>query len=192
MRYWPRPGAEAGIAKLAPSRRGDYHSIYRNFLLKPERPSVAALHRRIFAECQSVALKPPSYNSIRARIDAFDIERVVHRRLGAKAARDRFRLVQPEGLRPDRPLHLYQIDHTPVDVIVVDEMDRLPIGRPWLTLVIDVASRMIAGFHLSFEHPSSTSVALAISHAVLPKKNIFAVLEWMENGLLAAFQPSFI
>lgn len=158
-----------------------------DFFLKPERPSVAALHRLVFAECQKAALKPPSYNSVRARIDAFDVEKVVHSRFGAKAARDRFRPVEAEGLRPDRPLDLYQIDHTPVDVIVVDEMDRLPIGRPWVTLVIDVASRMIAGFHLSFEHPSSTSVALAISHAVLPKEKYLRSVgvdgEWPVSGL---------
>jgi hypothetical protein len=36
---------------------------------------------------------------------------------------------------------LVQIDHTLVDVIVVDEIERKPIGRPWLTLVVDVATR---------------------------------------------------
>jgi transposase InsO family protein len=55
------------------------------------------------------------------------------------------------------------------DLILVDELERKPIGRPWLTLVIDVSTRMIAGFHLSLDAPSATSVALAISHAVLPK-----------------------
>jgi putative transposase len=158
-----------------------------NFFLKPERPSVAALHKLVFAECKKAGLKPPSYNSIRARIDSFDIEKVVHSRFGAKAAHDRFRPVQAEGLRPNLPLDLFQIDHTPVDVIVVDEIDRLPIGRPWLTLVIDVASRMIAGFHLSFEHPSSTSVALALSHAVLPKEKYLRSVgvdrEWPVSGL---------
>ena len=73
------------------------------------------------------------------------------------------------GLRPTKPLELFQIDHTLADLILVDELERKPIGRPWLTLVIDVATRMIAGFHLSLDAPSATSVALAISHAVLPK-----------------------
>jgi putative transposase len=71
----------------------------------------------------------------------------------------------------------------------VDEIERLPVGRPWLTVVIDVATRMIAGFHLSFEHPSSTSVALAISHAVLPKetylRNLGVDADWPVKGLPA-------
>lgn len=138
-------------------------------------------------ECLKSGLNAPSYKAVRARIQSLDPEELTRHRFGAKAARDRFRPVQGEGLRPVRPLDLFQIDHTPVDVIAVDEIDRLPIGRPWLTVVIDVATRMIAGLHLSFEHPSSTSVALAISHAVLPKETYLRALgvdaEWPVSGL---------
>ena len=45
-----------------------------------------------------------------------------------------------------------------VDVIVVDEIDREPIGRPWLTLAVDVATRMVPGFHLTLEAPSRISM----------------------------------
>jgi hypothetical protein len=38
-------------------------------------------------------------------------------------------------------LDFVQIDHTKVDVIVVDEQQRLPIGRSWITLAIDGYSR---------------------------------------------------
>jgi putative transposase len=62
-----------------------------------------------------------------------------------------------------------QIDHTLVDVVIVDEGDRLPIGRPWLTLAIDVASRAVLGFSVSLDEPSTASVALALVQAVLPK-----------------------
>jgi transposase InsO family protein len=67
------------------------------------------------------------------------------------------------------PLERVQIDHTLVDVVIVDEGDRLPIGRPWLTLVIDVASRAVLGFSVSLDEPSTASVALALVQAVLPK-----------------------
>jgi putative transposase len=52
---------------------------------------------------------------------------------------------------------------------VVDEGDRRPIGRPWLTLAIDVASRAVLGFSVSLERPSVVSVALTLVQAVLPK-----------------------
>jgi putative transposase len=62
-----------------------------------------------------------------------------------------------------------QIDHTPIDLIVVDEQYRRPIGRPYLTLAIDVYSRCIPGFSLSLEAPSAVSAGLCIAHAVLDK-----------------------
>ena len=71
-------------------------------------------------------------------------------------------------------MEILQIDHTLVDVIVVDQEQRLPIGRPWLTLAIDVASRMVAGFHISLWAPSVVSLCLALSHAVLPKASWLA------------------
>jgi transposase InsO family protein len=72
------------------------------------------------------------------------------------------------------PLSLVQIDHTLVDVIVVDSITREPIQRPWLTLSIDVCSRCVPGFHLSLEPPSATSVALCLAHAALPKEGWLA------------------
>ncbi|WP_435860734.1 hypothetical protein [Streptomyces spiralis] len=38
-------------------------------------------------------------------------------------------------------LEQIQVDPTLVDVIVVDEQHRLPIGRPYLTVALDVVSR---------------------------------------------------
>ena len=69
------------------------------------------------------------------------------------------------------PLDLVQMDHTPVDLILVDPIDREPIGRPWLTVAIDVHSRCIAGLHLSLEAPSATSVGLCLTH-VAPTRRL--------------------
>jgi putative transposase len=63
--------------------------------------------------------------------------------LGAKAARERFDHVNHAPVIK-QALERVQIDHTPVDLIVVDEISRKPLGRPWLSLVIDNASRMVA------------------------------------------------
>jgi putative transposase len=85
-------------------------------------------------------------------------------------------------------MDLLQIDHTLVDVIVVDQQKRLPIGRPWLTLAIDVRTRMVAGFHVSLWSPSTISLSLALSQAVLPKTSWLAdrelqTLDWPVHGL---------
>jgi putative transposase len=69
----------------------------------------------------------------------------------------------------DRPNAVWQIDHTIVDIVVVDEQYRRPIGRPVLTIAIDVCTRMVAGFHIALEAPSSVSVGLCLLHAVYDK-----------------------
>jgi hypothetical protein len=53
------------------------------------------------------------------------------------------------------PMAVWQIDHTVMDVMVVSSIDGVVIGKPYLTLIIDVASRMIAGFYISLNPPSS-------------------------------------
>jgi putative transposase len=107
-------------------------------------------------------------------------------RVGAREAARRFTPVK-DGLNVDELLGLVQIDHTLVDVIVVDEIDREPIGRPWTTLAVDVATRMVLGFGLGLEAPDVTSVALTLSMAVLPKTRFLATqqldLDWPCHGL---------
>ena len=72
------------------------------------------------------------------------------------------------------PNHSNTVHNTPADVMVVDEHDRQPIGRPWLTLALDVASRAVVGILVSLDAPSLVSVAMVLTHAVLPKANWLA------------------
>lgn len=65
--------------------------------------------------------------------------------------------------------HVWQCDHTRVDVLLVDQHGEI-VGRPWLTTVIDTYSRCIMGINLGFDAPSSELVALALRHAILPKQ----------------------
>lgn len=53
--------------------------------------------------------------------------------------------------------------------MVVDEMYRLPVGRPWITLSIDVFSRMVVGFYISPDPPGGLGTGLCLSHAILDK-----------------------
>lgn len=71
----------------------------------------------------------------------------------------------------DYPLAIVQVDHTPTQVCLVDELNRQPIGDAWLTLVIDTYSRMVLGFFLTFDPPSTLSTGMALAHAFLPKED---------------------
>src|SRR5271166_5640240 len=63
-----------------------------------------------------------------------------------------YRLVARFKRRPTTssllPAKAGQIDHAQLDVLVVDEDERHTLGRPWLTLAIDVASRAVSGFYV--------------------------------------------
>ena len=156
--------------------------------LTRQRPRLIDLVTEIRRRCRSAGLKPPSRKAVTARVHAKPRREVVARRHGQKAARDQY--APAIGLlEATWPLSLVQIDHTLVDVIVVDSVTRVPIQRPWLTLAIDVWSRCVVGFHLSLEAPSATSVALCIAHAVLPKSPWLAErkieADWPIHGLMA-------
>jgi len=101
-------------------------------------------------------------------VQARNLRDVLKRRDGAAHARAKTSRIAGH-LLSERPLGLVQVDHTLADVIVVAEGSRLPIGRPWLTLAIDVWTRAVAGFYLSLERPSALAVAMVLSHVVLPK-----------------------
>jgi putative transposase len=136
--------------------------------LTRQRPRVSDLVTEIRRRCWTLGLPRPSRKTVQKRIDQRAPREVLARREGRKAARDRF-APATGSLDAPWPLSLIQIDHTLVDVMAVDSVTRQPIQRPWLTIAIDVHSRCIAGFHLTLEAPSATSVALCLAHAALPK-----------------------
>jgi putative transposase len=160
--------------------------VIETVYLTRQRPKIMDLVTEVRRKCHALGLTPPGRKAITARLRAKPRQEVTARREGRKAARDRFGPAIG-SLEAAWPLSLVQIDHTLVDVIVVDSDTRRPIQRPWLTLAIDVSTRCVAGFHLSLEPPSATSVALCIAQAVLPKSQWLAErkiqTEWPIDGL---------
>lgn len=184
---WKR-GPARNTRCLDLSREDLLTACIKEFYLVPEQPSLAALFqevRRRFADRQ---LPAPNYRTVVRRVEGLDSRYVMAKRQGSKRARDKFGPVGVSTLHPDFPLDVVQIDHTLVDVMVVDREYRRSIGRPWLTLAVDVATRAVVGFSVSLEAPSALSVSLVLSHAVLPKTPWLADrelqnLDWPMGGL---------
>ncbi len=173
---------------LGPDREELLAVTIRQFYLTPQRPPLAALFQEVRLRFAQHRLKPPHYRTVRQRVQQLPSHLVLQRREGAKSARAKLGPVLASTLRADSPLDVVQIDHTPADVIVVDQENRLPIGRPCLSLAIDVASRMVMGFQVSLEPPSALAVSLVLTHAVLPKAEWLAdrelpTVEWPACGL---------
>lgn len=84
-----------------------------------------------------------------------------------------------------RPYQVFQIDHTPLNVIVVDEEHREPIGRGVITVVLEIGCRVVPGFAVSLDAPSTESISAAIRHAVLRKE------QWLRERGIKASWPIF-
>jgi len=116
----------------------------------------------------SLQLKLPSRRLLQRlvnKISAFDKHAA---RYGYQAARKAFRSVKGHVVT-DRPLERAEIDHTQLDIVVVDEQTAQVLGRPYVTVCIDDYSRCILGIYIGFNSPSYLNVQLCLSDCFRPK-----------------------
>jgi len=155
------------------------HEIY----LKPERPTMTYLIEQVRARCAQKGLPRPDRRTIKARVDRIDRRTVALKRKDAKGVKATKTV--PGQYVTSRPLEVVQIDHTEVDVFLVDETTRKTMDkRPWLTLAIDVFTRMVVGFHLSMDKPSRVSLGLCMLNAVYDKS------AWLAERKIDASWPA--
>ncbi len=178
-------GWRSGRSRLSASIETLIDAAIQDFFLTRQAPSAAALHREIERRCRTEGLVAPAMSTLRRRLRKLGRKTVAGRRDGRGAAEAQ--TMRPGALLVDRPNAIWQIDHSPADVVIVDVETRAPIGRPWVTLVIDVASRAVTGLHVSLEDPSVISVGMALRHAILDKADALrergVVADWPAFGL---------
>jgi putative transposase len=163
-----KPGVRSGHKRLVEGVEQIVAAAIEQVYLTRQRPSIQKVVTEILARCRAEGISSPHPNTIRRRIARLPERLEAQRREGSTAARA-FVPIEGGFPIPECPLGAVQIDHTKVDIILVDEISRRPVGRPWITLAIDTFSRMIAGFYVSFDPPGAMSTGLCIAHAMLPK-----------------------
>ncbi|WP_155521703.1 integrase catalytic domain-containing protein [Photobacterium kishitanii] len=89
-------------------------------------------------------------------------------------------------------LERVEIDHTWLDLFAVHEEHRVPIGRPYLTQLVDCHSKSVVGFYLGFEPPSYMSVALALKNAIKRKDNLLQHYPLIQNEWLCYGIPDLL
>jgi putative transposase len=173
----PNTGLRGGKGKtrLPPEIDAIISDCIENFHDTEQNSSIAATVEEIRRRCSNAQLRLPALNTIRARIERSNGRERVANRKGEAAAHDQFDPIK--GVIPDAdwPLALVQIDHTLLPVIIVDDVYRKSIRRAWITLAIDVNSRVCLGMYLSLDAPSAMSAGMCISHAIMPKE------KWMSR-----------
>lgn len=119
------------------------------------------------------ASAPISLSTIRrlaAETTPFDRDRA---RLGPAQARAKWRFSKP-GTYATRPLERVEMDHTLLDLVVIDDALGIPLGRPTITLLVCGFSGYILGFFISFEGETIGRVVQSIKVAAQPKDSITA------------------
>jgi putative transposase len=163
-----RPGGR-GKGRINAQLESIIFKSIKSIYLTKQRMTVQSVHEEVRRRCEKEQIPSPGLSTVRNRIMKLNPELVAGRRLGSKA---KAKFNPLEGSLPgvDHPLSVVQIDHTPLDVVVVDEQFRQPIRRPWITVAIDVFSRMIIGYYISLDPPGDNSVGLCLVQAILPKE----------------------
>ncbi|MGK7899002.1 MAG: Mu transposase C-terminal domain-containing protein [Xenococcus sp. (in: cyanobacteria)] len=175
---------EEGLAGLTATKRSDKgnHRIndeLQKFIVKnyqegnkgSKRITPKQVFLRTQAKAQELGIKAPSHMTV-YRILSPLIEKKKQaksiRSPGWRGSQLSVKTRAGQDISVEYSNHVWQCDHTRVDVLLVDKYGEL-LTRPWLTTVIDTYSRCIMGINLGFDAPSSNVVALALRHAILPK-----------------------
>jgi len=186
----PRGGK--GKTRLTPEQEKIIQDAIVAKLMNNQKNKPSKVVKEVEYQCRRAKLPIPHENTIRNRIKLVSGRLKLIKQGEVKLAKELF---DPKtGEMPDAnwPLQVVMIDHTKMDIEVVDDIQRKAIGRPWLTVAIDVFSRMILGIYLTFDHPCAASVGMCIASAVLKKDDLLAKhginLKWPAYGVMAMVQ----
>ena len=174
-----------GKSRLNESVDTIINDVIEEYYLNKQQYPLQMIYDEIVYKCRNLNIKAPTKNTLRNRINSLHPKIIAKNRKGIKINETRG---MPSNFPEVKmPLDIIQIDHTKVDVILVDDETRKPIGRPFITVAIDVYSRMIFGFYISLEAPSYFSVGQCLLNAILPKDDFIKKYgikgEWPVYGL---------
>ncbi|WP_412026643.1 Mu transposase C-terminal domain-containing protein [Deinococcus yunweiensis] len=163
-----QPRNDAGGSRHSRQVQEVMDAVIEEVYLTRQRTSIKKTHEELCARCQALELTPPSRDTLARRIARVSPMERARRRHGAAATKP---LKPVRGKFPGAalPLDVVQIDHTELDVFIVDQQERMEIGRPTITVAIDVMSRVVLGYYVSRDKPSYLNAGACLTNAILPK-----------------------
>jgi putative transposase len=180
-----RRGSSPGVGRMLPEVEAVISDSARNWWKATENATIAEVYPTVIRDCVARGLSRPSRATVARRLAVLRRDAANFAPDVAAKLRDRTRLVK-SSYTVEHALAVVQVDHTVADVFIVDPVSRCCIGRPTLTVAIDVSTRCVLGMCLALEAPSSLLVALCLENAVGPKeawlKGLGAHVEWPVFG----------
>lgn len=142
-------------------------------------------YRKLTDAFNGADLKVPSYPTLIARIKAVETNQDVRTRHGKRMAYQLGEFVDvlyaDTPVHGSRPFQYVHIDHTQIDIVLISSRTGKPIGKPWLTLVVDAFTRRILAIYLTFDSPSYHSVMMAMRDIVRRFRRLPEVIV-VDNG----------
>jgi putative transposase len=183
----------------ANSIQGELEELLQTVLeeayLKLERPTISHTYESFRARVQtknkqrlaSQELVLPSEMTVRRYIERLDQLQIDRSRFGKYSADKKHRNAIGE-LRVEKILDRWEIDHTLLDVLLIDSETGGVVGRPYITVILDRHSRMIMAYLIHLSAPNTESVLRTIERAIRPKHEWLAdhpglVNEWRARGM---------
>jgi putative transposase len=166
---------DIGKTRLSPETELIMSKVIADYWMTAEKRSYAHAYRELQLRCRQQNVRPPSLPTLVARASRIDPKESTLKRRG-RAAADSLELVKGTVPNAERPYAVIQIDHTLVDIQLVDSVHRVAIGRPWITVAIDIYTRMVVGYYISFDTPGTLGTGICIANAMLSKQSMLANL----------------
>jgi putative transposase len=169
----------SGESRLTEEQEALLRDTVEDFYLIKGQPPIYESYDYLMGLCEernkwaTTMITPPSRDTLRRRIADIGKWRKKKRRESDNAA-NQLEPIRGKFPHNEYPYRCLQIDHTKMDIDLVDEEYRQPCGRPWITVAIDTYSRMVAGFYLSFDPPGDVSAGQCIAMAMLKKDSFLA------------------
>jgi putative transposase len=116
-------------------------------------------------------LPMPHKSSIYDVVNKLDDYEITATRYSEKIAEEKYKLSR-RGPRPTMPLERVEGDHAKLNLFAIDPIMMLPIGRPILTWLVCVYTKMILGFYISFNPYGSLPMMECLKHAIRPKSYV--------------------
>lgn len=108
-------------------------------------------------------------------------------------------LTESENRRPGQQprkltyaLQWYQFDETRCPIFLYDNERGIPLGKPWLSWIVDVFSDSILGFYVGFEPPGDLVIAQTLRHACLPKAYMNSWYPKIKKPIIQAGIPNLL
>jgi transposase InsO family protein len=154
---WDRRG-DRSTQRISPPVRKLITELIENDYERNVQSGMYAVYGKLRLACKAIQEKLPAYMTFVRYIRKRPQHEQELKRMGSKAAYASepfyFYLQKDTPRHGDRPFEICHIDHTLLDIELIDPATGQNFGRPWATFLVDAFTRRILVVYLAFEAPS--------------------------------------